>query len=82
MGGEPDWMLVLWNWDRSKVNAITKVSTTNIVRQVSFNPYDINGGIVCSGDNILRWYKHLEGNLKIQTAGGGKKDSAISSNYK
>ena len=65
MGGEPDWMLVLWNWDRAKVVAVTKVSSTSVVRQVSFNPYDINGGIVCSGDNILKWYKNLEGQLKI-----------------
>ena len=82
MGGEPDWVLVMWNWDRAKVTAVTKVSTTNLVRQVSFNPYDINGGVIVSGDNILKWYKYLEGNLKIQTSGGGKKDSTISSNYK
>jgi WD40 repeat protein len=62
MGGAPDWILVYWQWERPKVIATIKVSTSAPVYQVSFNIHDVNGGIIATGgNNVFRWYKYKDG---------------------
>jgi hypothetical protein len=64
MGSEPDWTLVIWNWERARPQAHIKVSTSLAVYQVFFNPFDVNGGIVAIGDNLFKWYRFSDGSLK------------------
>ncbi|XP_022105499.1 cilia- and flagella-associated protein 57-like [Acanthaster planci] len=64
-GGRPDWTLVYWTWEKSKVMAVTKTTnaTNNDVYQVSFNPQD-NTQLCVVGNGIFKLYRYSEGNLK------------------
>ncbi|XP_071508423.1 cilia- and flagella-associated protein 57-like [Diadema antillarum] len=64
-GGRPDWTLVYWTWEKSKVMAVTKTTNpaNNDVYQVSFNPQD-NTQICVVGNGIFKLYRYSEGNLK------------------
>jgi len=69
-GGAPDWTLLYWAWEKSKVMASTKSSSpqTNApVYQVSFNPQD-NTFLCVVGKGILKIFRYTEGNLKQQFA--------------
>lgn len=63
--GKPDWILVYWVWEKSKVMA--QIKTTNQtgqpIHQVSFNPLD-NTQICVTGNQIFKLYRYSEGNLK------------------
>ena len=63
--GAPDWTLLYWHWEKSKVMATTKSNgTTNyIMRQVSFNPQD-NTQICVVGEKTYKLFRYSEGNLK------------------
>ncbi|PIK39548.1 putative cilia- and flagella-associated protein 57 [Apostichopus japonicus] len=64
-GGRPDWTLVYWTWEKSKVTAVTKTSNpaNNDIHQISFNPQD-NTQICVVGDGIFKLFRYSEGNLK------------------
>jgi WD40 repeat protein len=61
-GGAPDWTLANWQWEKSKIVQIAKVSNSNgaQIHQVSFCPSDPS--VVCvTGNGILR-FLHIEQN--------------------
>lgn len=64
-GGRPEWTLVYWTWEKSKVMAVTKTTNpaNNDIYQVSFNPQD-NTQICVVGNGIFKLYRYSEGNLK------------------
>ncbi|KAL8584312.1 hypothetical protein ACOMHN_014731 [Nucella lapillus] len=66
-GGKPDWTLLYWTWEKSKVMATTKTANpqnpSGEVYQVSFNPQD-NTQLCVVGNTIFRHFRYSEGNLK------------------
>lgn len=65
-GGKPDYTLLYWTWEKSKVMAVTKTSnpqTNPPVYQVSFNPQD-NTQLCVVGNGIFKNFRYSEGNLK------------------
>jgi len=66
-GGKPDWTLLYWTWEKSKVMAATKTSNpqnpNSEVYQVSFNPQD-NTQLCVVGNTVFRHFRYSEGNLK------------------
>jgi WD40 repeat protein len=82
-GGAPDWTLVLWQWDRTRVVSTAKIAYTGSVCQVSFNILDYSLGIVCTGNANIKCHKITEGQLKQQAFNGlAKKENHVSStNY-
>ncbi|XP_056146428.1 cilia- and flagella-associated protein 57-like [Lampris incognitus] len=62
--GGPEWMLILWLWEKQKVMATVVTSgSTNSVTQVSFNSYD-NTQICVSGNGVFKLFRYSEGDLK------------------
>ncbi|XP_071953863.1 cilia- and flagella-associated protein 57-like isoform X2 [Antedon mediterranea] len=63
--GRPDWILLYWTWEKSKVMASTKTSNpaNNDIYQVSFNPQD-NTQICVVGNGIFKLFRYSEGNLR------------------
>ncbi|CAH1775033.1 unnamed protein product [Owenia fusiformis] len=64
--GRPDWTLLYWTWEKSKVMAVTKTSnpqTNAPIYQVTFNPQD-NTQLCVVGDGIFKLFRYSEGNLK------------------
>ncbi|XP_064605218.1 cilia- and flagella-associated protein 57-like [Liolophura sinensis] len=65
-GGKPDWTLLYWTWEKSKVLAMTKTSNPQNnppIYQVSFNPQD-NTQLCVVGNGIFKHFRYSEGNLK------------------
>ncbi|XP_006813560.1 cilia- and flagella-associated protein 57-like [Saccoglossus kowalevskii] len=64
-GGKPDWTLLYWTWEKSKVMAVTKTTNpqNNDVYQVTFNPQD-NTQLCVVGNGIFKLFRYSEGNLK------------------
>lgn len=65
-GGEPDWTLLYWTWEKSKVMAVVKITSPQPnapVYQASFNPQD-NTNICVVGNGIFKLFRYSEGNLK------------------
>ncbi|XP_055956153.1 cilia- and flagella-associated protein 57 [Patella vulgata] len=65
-GGKPDWTLLYWTWEKSKVMATAKTSNpqnTADIYQVSFNPQD-NTQLCVVGNGIFKHFRYSEGNLK------------------
>ncbi|XP_052776281.1 cilia- and flagella-associated protein 57-like isoform X2 [Mya arenaria] len=65
-GGKPDYTLLYWTWEKSKVMAVTKTSnpqTNPPIYQVSFNPQD-NTQLCVVGNGIFKNFRYSEGNLK------------------
>ncbi|XP_074640882.1 cilia- and flagella-associated protein 57-like [Tubulanus polymorphus] len=65
-GGRPDWTLLYWTWEKSKVMATTKSTnpqTNSPVYQVTFNPQD-NTQLCVVGHGIFKLFRYSEGNLK------------------
>ncbi|BFZ16806.1 hypothetical protein BsWGS_19845 [Bradybaena similaris] len=66
-GGKPEWTLLYWTWERSKVMASVKSSNpqnpNSEVYQVSFNPLD-NTQLCVAGNTVFRFFRYSEGNLK------------------
>lgn len=54
LGGDPDYYLVLWQWDRQKVLAAIRVGNQR-VHEVSFNPCDMTL-LVCLGEKFLTYF--------------------------
>ncbi|KAM4587838.1 cilia- and flagella-associated protein 57 isoform 2-T2 [Odontesthes bonariensis] len=62
--GAPEWILIFWLWEKNKILATVKTTTsTNPVTQVSFNPY--NNMLLCvSGAGVFKLFRYSEGALK------------------
>jgi hypothetical protein len=64
--GEPDYQLILWKWDSSRIQAMISIGFTTpqgaipsqLAFQCSFNPFDQNA-VVVTGPNT---YKYLKAN--------------------
>ena len=83
LGGEPDWVLVLWQWDKNKCIAFQNVSIgpNNYCTQCSFNNLDSNSMLV-TGNGVYKYYKLKDNGLKPEPHTlNNKKESHISSNY-
>ncbi|XP_060925292.1 cilia- and flagella-associated protein 57 [Limanda limanda] len=62
--GGPEWMLIFWLWEKQKVLASVKTSTSNNpITQVSFNPYN-NMQLCVSGTGVFKLFRYSEGALK------------------
>ncbi|XP_030585789.1 cilia- and flagella-associated protein 57 [Archocentrus centrarchus] len=62
--GGPEWMLVLWLWEKHKVLATVKTTNpNNPVTQVSFNPYN-NTQLCVTGTGVFKLFRYSEGSLK------------------
>uniref|UniRef100_A0A668W0X1 EML-like second beta-propeller domain-containing protein n=1 Tax=Oreochromis aureus TaxID=47969 RepID=A0A668W0X1_OREAU len=60
----PEWMLILWLWEKHKLLATLKTTNTNNpVTQVSFNPYN-NTQLCVSGTGVFKLFRYSEGALK------------------
>lgn len=64
-GAQPDWMLCMWLWEKSKLLSTIKSTNPagNPVTQVSFNPSD-STQICVTGQNIFKFLRYTEGHLK------------------
>ncbi|EDV23339.1 uncharacterized protein TRIADDRAFT_27651 [Trichoplax adhaerens] len=64
-GGKPDWTLLYWTWEKSKVMATTKTTNQQSapIYQVTFNPQD-NTQLCVIGNGIFKLFRYSEGNLK------------------
>ncbi|CAL1538634.1 unnamed protein product [Lymnaea stagnalis] len=66
-GGKPDWTLLYWTWEKSKVMASTRTSNpqnpNSEVYQISFNPQD-NTQLCVVGNTVFKYFRYSEGNLK------------------
>lgn len=82
LGGEPDWVLVLWQWDKNKCIAFHNVyiGSNNICTQCSFNNLDSNSMLV-TGNGVYKYFKLKDNGLKPEPHQMNKKESHISSNY-
>jgi len=59
--GEPDWLLILWKWDSSKIAALTAIGIQGpqinpFIFKCTFNPFDTNS-VVLTGSNVYKYYK-------------------------
>ncbi|OAF69544.1 WD repeat-containing protein [Intoshia linei] len=63
--GEPDWMLVYWIWEKSKILATIKSCTQPncFVSQISFNPQD-NTQVCIIGQGVFKIYRYNENAFK------------------
>ncbi|XP_041837670.1 cilia- and flagella-associated protein 57 isoform X2 [Melanotaenia boesemani] len=62
--GAPEWMLILWLWEKNKVLATVKTtSSTNPVTQVSFSPLS-SIQLCVSGVGVFKLFRYAEGTLK------------------
>ncbi|XP_036452639.1 cilia- and flagella-associated protein 57 [Colossoma macropomum] len=61
--GGPEWTLFYWVWDKHKVMATVKTTSTGPISQVSFNPQD-NTQICVSGNAVFKLFRYAEGALK------------------
>ena len=63
--GEPDWLLLFWQWDKNKILASINIGLTGPLLtslsgfKCSFNPFDHNA-VVVTGPNIYKYYKIKE----------------------
>ena len=76
-GGAPDWTLVLWAWEKSKVIASAKASNASSapLYQVVFNPLEPSVLSVV-GQGIFKMFRLAENNLKVMATSLGKRELA------
>jgi len=67
LGGEPDWVIVLWQWDKNKCISFQNVpiGANNFCTQVSFNYLDSNSMLV-TGNGVYKYFKLKEQGLKLE----------------
>ncbi|XP_037535006.1 cilia- and flagella-associated protein 57 [Nematolebias whitei] len=66
--GGPEWMLIFWYWEKNRVLATVKTTTSNNpVTQVSFNPHN-NVQLCVTGTGVLKLFRYSEGALKQSSA--------------
>jgi len=74
-GGPPDWTLVLWSWEKTKVLCFGRVAVQPEmpICETSICPYDSNVAIVV-GDGCLKFLRNVEGTWKPVPGGLGKRE--------
>lgn len=76
-GGAPEWNVVLWNWEKSKVSVILPARASNQqsapIHQVLFNPSDPTTASLV-GNGIFKTYKVADTGLKPQPSALGKRE--------
>ncbi|GMH45741.1 hypothetical protein BSKO_13704 [Bryopsis sp. KO-2023] len=79
-GGAPEWNLLLWLWEKSKVASTIKTTNQqgNPVYHCLFSPSETSIVSVI-GQNILKTFKTVDGHLKLQPSALAKRDPQ---NYK
>ena len=67
LSGEPDWMIILWQWDKSKCLAFQRVgvSGSQQLYQCSFNNQDTNSMVV-TGNGVYKYYKMKDNGIKVE----------------
>lgn len=70
VGGEPDFALVVWLWDKGRVLALQKGAFFSATA-VTFNPSD-SGTIAASGAKCFKLWRQAEGQLKGSNLGTGR----------
>jgi hypothetical protein len=84
--GEPDWLIILWQWDKTKILASYSVGVQQPSAfmgnyQLSFNPYE-NCSVVLSGPSIYKYYQVKElSEFVEQHHQLNNKDREVSTNY-
>ena len=84
--GEPDWLLLFWQWDKNKIIASINIGLTGSVPcnhfKCSFNPFDHNA-VVVTGPNIYKYYKitNQQTEFTADHTQINNKDRSISTNY-
>lgn len=85
--GEPDWLLILWQWDKTKILATFPVGlqspSPNYFSnfQVSFNPFE-NCSVVLTGPGIYSYYDIKElSEFDSKHSQVNYKDREVSNNY-
>uniref|UniRef100_A0A061RT72 Wd repeat-containing protein 65-like n=2 Tax=Tetraselmis sp. GSL018 TaxID=582737 RepID=A0A061RT72_9CHLO len=75
-GGAPEWNLVLWIWEKSKVASSFKTTnpTNSPVYQCLFNPADL-GLVSVVGHGIFKVFKTTDSNLKLLPNALSKRDA-------
>uniref|UniRef100_A0A3B1KGE5 Cilia and flagella associated protein 57 n=1 Tax=Astyanax mexicanus TaxID=7994 RepID=A0A3B1KGE5_ASTMX len=61
--GGPEWTLFYWVWEKHKIMATVKTTSTGPIHQVSFCPQD-NMQICVSGNGLFKIFRYTEGALK------------------
>ncbi|XP_049338890.1 cilia- and flagella-associated protein 57 [Astyanax mexicanus] len=61
--GGPEWTLFYWVWEKHKIMATVKTTSTGPIHQVSFSPQD-NMQICVSGNGLFKIFRYTEGALK------------------
>ncbi|MEQ2228963.1 hypothetical protein ILYODFUR_014018, partial [Ilyodon furcidens] len=62
--GAPEWMLIFWFWEKNKVLATLKTTTSNNpISQISFSPHN-NMQVCVSGNGVFKMFRYSEGVLK------------------
>ncbi|XP_068598729.1 cilia- and flagella-associated protein 57 [Brachionichthys hirsutus] len=62
--GAPEWTLIFWLWEKQKILATVKTSSSSSpVSQVSFNPHN-NTQLCASGAGVFKLFRYSEGALK------------------
>lgn len=81
-GGPPEWMLVLWAWDKGRVNASVRVSsvTGSVINEISFNPQD-SSQVCVVGDGIFKFFRLQDATLKAVPNQLSKLREAQNQNY-
>ncbi|XP_037831258.1 cilia- and flagella-associated protein 57 isoform X3 [Kryptolebias marmoratus] len=76
--GGPEWMLIFWFWEKNKVLATVKTTTSNnlVPQQISFNPHN-NMQLCVSGAGVLKLLRYSEGVLKQSSIAKMESDNLL-----
>ena len=94
MTGAPDWLLLLWDWDKLKVISKINIGITGIPAsmnqkdgneldvnfQISFNPHEVNY-IVVTGPDTYKYYKYEDGAFEADHTQINNKDKDLTTKY-
>ncbi|KAM4581818.1 cilia- and flagella-associated protein 57 [Fundulus diaphanus] len=70
--GAPEWMLIFWFWEKNKVLAMLKTTTSNNpITQISFSPHN-NMQVCVSGNGVFKMFRYSEGVLKQSSIAKGE----------
>ena len=92
--GAPDWLLLLWDWDKLKVISKINIGITGIPAsmnqkdgneldvnfQISFNPHEVNY-IVVTGPDTYKYYKYEDGAFEADHTQVNNKDKDLTTKY-
>jgi len=83
LSGSPDWVLVLWQWDKGKCVSHQNVAIKDpkfSATQCSFSILDSNSMLV-TGNGVYKFFKLKDNGLKQEPHQVTKKEKQISENF-